>query len=179
MNGIEQRDAEARMGSSKPPTLAISIALAVYGASGPGGIGVVLSRGEQILKTWGRSAKAWEELENVTVGRAALLALLAGLRLAQSTSELAVVRTPIEFVAKGVNEWLPGWQKRGWKKADGHPVLHADLWQQAADLLFGVPVVLTPKDADLAMKTARHIADEAVSRSMEVASGPCQETLPE
>ena len=26
--------------------------------------------------------------------------------------------------------WLPTWKKRGWKKADGEPVLNQDLWMQ-------------------------------------------------
>lgn len=26
--------------------------------------------------------------------------------------------------------WLPAWKKRGWKKADGEPVLNQDLWVQ-------------------------------------------------
>ena len=26
--------------------------------------------------------------------------------------------------------WLPEWKKRGWKKADGEPVLNQDLWMQ-------------------------------------------------
>ena len=26
--------------------------------------------------------------------------------------------------------WLPAWKKRGWKKADGEPVLNQDLWMQ-------------------------------------------------
>ena len=26
--------------------------------------------------------------------------------------------------------WLPAWKKRGWKKADGAPVLNQDLWMQ-------------------------------------------------
>jgi len=26
--------------------------------------------------------------------------------------------------------WLPAWKKRGWKKADGNPVLNQDLWMQ-------------------------------------------------
>ena len=27
-----------------------------------------------------------------------------------------------------MTEWLKGWKKKGWKKADGKPVLNRELW---------------------------------------------------
>ena len=35
-----------------------------------------------------------------------------------------------EYVVKGLTEWLPGWQGRGWKTAQGKPVANPDLWQE-------------------------------------------------
>jgi ribonuclease HI len=32
-------------------------------------------------------------------------------------------------VQKGVTEWLAGWKRNGWRKADRSPLLNADLWQ--------------------------------------------------
>ena len=37
-----------------------------------------------------------------------------------------------QYVCKGVSEWLPGWQRRGWKTAAGKPVLNRDLWERLA-----------------------------------------------
>ncbi|WP_409022249.1 ribonuclease H family protein [Dellaglioa sp. P0083] len=31
--------------------------------------------------------------------------------------------------------WLVGWQRRNWKKADGQTVLNVELWQQVAELI--------------------------------------------
>lgn len=39
-----------------------------------------------------------------------------------------------EYVLKGLTQWMPGWIKRGWRKADKKPVLNADLWQQLNEL---------------------------------------------
>ena len=39
-----------------------------------------------------------------------------------------------EYVLKGLTEWLPGWKKRDWRKADKKPVLNADLWKQLDEL---------------------------------------------
>jgi ribonuclease HI len=40
-----------------------------------------------------------------------------------------VLHSDSEYVIKGMREWLPGWKKRGWRRADGKPVINADLWQ--------------------------------------------------
>jgi ribonuclease HI len=39
------------------------------------------------------------------------------------------------YVVQGIAEWLEGWKQRGWRKADGGPVLNAELWQQLDALL--------------------------------------------
>lgn len=36
--------------------------------------------------------------------------------------------TDSNYVMKGLNEWVPGWIKRGWVKADGEPVQNRDEW---------------------------------------------------
>ena len=34
------------------------------------------------------------------------------------------------YVLKGLQEWLPGWKKRGWKTASKKPVKNEDLWRE-------------------------------------------------
>ena len=41
-----------------------------------------------------------------------------------------VIYTDSEYVRKGMTEWISGWQRRGWKTADGKPVKNAELWQR-------------------------------------------------
>ena len=36
-----------------------------------------------------------------------------------------------QYVIKAFNDhWIDGWIKRGWKKADGKPVLNEELWKR-------------------------------------------------
>ena len=35
-----------------------------------------------------------------------------------------------EYVLKGLTEWMAGWKKRNWRKADKKPVLNAELWRK-------------------------------------------------
>ena len=41
-----------------------------------------------------------------------------------------VVYTDSMLVIKSMTEWLHGWKKKGWKKADGSPVMNLDLVQE-------------------------------------------------
>ena len=38
----------------------------------------------------------------------------------------------VDSITKG---WVYGWQRKGWRKADGKPALNVDLWQQLLPLL--------------------------------------------
>ena len=35
------------------------------------------------------------------------------------------------YLIDGMTDWVHGWSRRGWKKADGKPVENLELWQQA------------------------------------------------
>lgn len=38
------------------------------------------------------------------------------------------------YAVKGVKEWMQGWAKRGWRKADGKPILNPTLWLEIYEL---------------------------------------------
>lgn len=59
--------------------------------------------------------------------------LMAVLDLLRATAGLDVelrVLCDSTYVIKAVTEWMPGWKRRGWKKADGKPVLNQDLLRE-------------------------------------------------
>jgi ribonuclease HI len=39
------------------------------------------------------------------------------------------IYTDSQYVLKGINEWIHGWKRNGWKTSDKKPVKNADLWQ--------------------------------------------------
>jgi ribonuclease HI len=39
------------------------------------------------------------------------------------------LHTDSQYLRKGITEWLPAWQRRGWKTAAGKPVQNEDLWR--------------------------------------------------
>lgn len=60
--------------------------------------------------------------------------LMAVLDLFRSTVHMADEPLRIlcdsQYVINCVTKWMPGWKRKGWKKADGKPVLNIDLLQQ-------------------------------------------------
>lgn len=54
--------------------------------------------------------------------------------------ENLLFRLDSQYVINGVTKWLPGWKKRGWKRANG-PLLNKKLWQEIDSLLAKFPNV--------------------------------------
>jgi ribonuclease HI len=64
-----------------------------------------------------------------TSQRAELAAAIVALARADYSADLCVI-TDSTYVARGVAEWLPNWQKNGWLTSTRSPVENQDLWQK-------------------------------------------------
>nr|B8HPS9.1 RecName: Full=Ribonuclease H; Short=RNase H [Cyanothece sp. PCC 7425] len=97
---------------------------ACSGNPGPGGWGVVVYFGDGSVHEMGGAAAA------TTNNRMEMQAAIAALEFCQAAGHPPVILyTDSEYVKKGITEWLPGWKRKGWKTAQGKPVLNQDLWQ--------------------------------------------------
>ena len=95
---------------------------------GPGGYGVVL----QYTDTKGtlHERELSEGFPKTTNNRMELMAAIAGLEALKKPCEVDLY-SDSQYLIKAFNDgWLASWQKRGWKKAGGDPVLNVDLWQR-------------------------------------------------
>ncbi len=98
---------------------------ACLGNPGPGGWAYLLrARTAQGLQEKQESGHAAETTNN----RMELMAAIRGLE-ALTQPCLVDLHSDSQYVVKGIQGWLKDWKRRGWKKADGKPVLNADLWQ--------------------------------------------------
>ena len=93
---------------------------ACKGNPGPGGWGAWLIAGEHQKELCGGEL-------NTTNNRMELRAVIEALNALKRPSEV-VLHTDSQYVQKGISEWIIGWKKRGWRKADKSPVLNVDLW---------------------------------------------------
>jgi len=98
---------------------------ACLGNPGPGGWGyllrVHLATGIQEKEGAGPEA-------DTTNNRMELTAAIRGLEVLTKPCQV-LLQSDSQYVVKGITTWLKDWKRRGWKKADGKPVLNADLWQ--------------------------------------------------
>ena len=99
---------------------------ACLGNPGPGGWGFLLrvqtSSGPQEKEASGADP-------GTTNNRMELMAVIQGLETLTRPCAVRLV-SDSQYVLKGLTEWMPGWKRKGWRKADGAPVMNADLWQR-------------------------------------------------
>jgi ribonuclease HI len=104
------------------PTVIVYTDGACKGNPGPGGWGAWLRSGEHEKELFGGE-------RSTTNNRMELTAVIEALASLKRSCRVAVY-TDSEYVRKGMTEWMSGWQRRGWKTADGKPVKNMELWQR-------------------------------------------------
>ncbi|MCL3778682.1 ribonuclease H, partial [Actinomyces sp. AC-20-1] len=70
------------------------------------------------------AAGGWPESTN---NRGELTAVLELLRATAHTGQDLLIQADSQYVINSLTKWMPGWKRRGWRKADGKPVLNDDL----------------------------------------------------
>ncbi|UXY14467.1 ribonuclease HI [Chitiniphilus purpureus] len=107
-------------------TLEIYTDGACKGNPGPGGWGALLryaSDGRiQEKELFGGEALT-------TNNRMELLAVIEALAVLKRPCSLTLY-TDSQYVKNGIETWIHGWKKNGWKTADKKPVKNMDLWQR-------------------------------------------------
>ena len=118
------------MGDGATQGLAQVVAAACDGACsgnpGPGGWGALLRFSDGSVHELGGAEGA---TTNNRMELTAALALLRELRELPRHPGL-VIRTDSRYLIDGLQKWLPGWKRKGWRTASGGAVLNRDLWEQ-------------------------------------------------
>ena len=91
------------------------------GNPGPGGYGAVLVYNSHRKELSGGFA-------HTTNNRMELMAVIEGLKALSRSCEV-ILTTDSKYVMQGINDWLAGWKRNGWKTAAKKPVKNQDLWQ--------------------------------------------------
>lgn len=89
---------------------------------GPGGWCAILVMGKHSKSIVGGE-------RHTTNNRMEILAVISGLRALKQNCQVEIL-SDSQYVIKGITLWVGGWQKRGWVKSNGQPVLNQDLWLQ-------------------------------------------------
>ena len=99
---------------------------ACVGNPGPGGWAFILRDGEQ-----------WKEFAggapHTTNNRMELVAVIRALEALKRESDVAIY-TDSQYVKNGIEAWIHGWKRNGWKTSDKKPVKNEDLWRELDQL---------------------------------------------
>ncbi len=96
---------------------------ACSGNPGPGGYGAVLKYGKAEKELSGGETET-------TNNRMELMAAIVGLEALKEPCNVTLTSDSKYLVDAIQKNWLVNWQKKGWRKADGSPVLNRDLWER-------------------------------------------------
>ena len=99
---------------------------ACKGNPGPGGWGALLAFGDREKELFGGAPHTTNNRMELTAVIRALAALTRGCDVE--------VYTDSQYVKNGIETWIHGWKKNGWKTGDRKPVKNAELWREL-DLL--------------------------------------------
>ena len=95
---------------------------ACKGNPGKGGWGVLMRYGSHEKELFGGEA-------HTTNNRMELTAIIQGLAALKRPCAV-VIYTDSQYVKNGMEQWIHGWKKNGWKTSSKQPVKNEDLWQQ-------------------------------------------------
>ena len=95
---------------------------ACSGNPGPGGWGAILRWGDKERELSGAEADTTNNRMELTAAIEALSALTRPVTVDLTTDS--------EYLRGGIQQWIHGWKRNGWRTAQKKPVKNADLWMR-------------------------------------------------
>lgn len=95
---------------------------ACSGNPGAGGFGALLRYGDKYKELSGCE-------KMTTNNRMELMGVISALEALKMPSKVKVT-TDSNYIVKGMNEWIDGWIRKGWKNSQKKDVLNRDLWER-------------------------------------------------
>jgi ribonuclease HI len=102
---------------------------AAKGNPGPGGWGAV------IVTPQGHVTELGGGVAHTTNNQMELTAVIEALKRLRAVTGPVAVHTDSTYVIRGITQWIHGWRKRGWKTAEGTPVLNREYWEALSALV--------------------------------------------
>jgi ribonuclease HI len=93
---------------------------ACSGNPGPGGWGALLRWGPEEKEIWGSE-------DETTNNRMEMMAAIMSIESIKRRIKIELY-TDSRYLKDGIEKWLSGWKKNGWKTAAKKPVKNKDLW---------------------------------------------------
>jgi len=121
------------------------------------------------------AAGGWKHATN---NQGELKAVLELFRATAHLDDELLVQCDSQYVINSVTKWMPGWKRKGWRKADGKPVMNVELLRELDEALAGrryrfewVKGHIGHELNEAADLRARAVA-EAYQRGLDIPAGP-------
>lgn len=125
-----------------------------------GGWGAVLSYKGHVKELYGGERNTTNNVQELKGAINSLMAL--------KTTHIPVrVHCDSAYVVNGISKWVSGWKKKGWKKADGKPVLNLELWKQLDELVAKQDDVQFVKVKGHSGVELNELADQLANKAMD------------
>lgn len=100
---------------------------ACRGNPGPGGWGALIIDGKEEFSLWGGE-------KDTTNNQMEMTAAIKALEYFKESSNISLT-TDSNYVKDGIEKWISGWKKNGWKTAAKKPVKNKELWMRLDQLV--------------------------------------------
>lgn len=87
-----------------------------------------------VLKYKDKQKELYGEARNTTNNIMELTAAIKALESIKTTDIPIEIYMDSAYVVNGMNEWIYGWIKKGWKKSNKKPVENKELWMKLNEL---------------------------------------------
>jgi ribonuclease HI len=88
-----------------------------------GAWGVVMKYQDKVKELCGTA-------KNTTNNIMELTSCIEALKVVKNKSIPVIVTMDSQYVTKGINEWISGWIKNGWRNSQKKPVENKELWKE-------------------------------------------------
>ncbi len=112
---------------------------ACYNNPGPGAYAAIILEEDKEIDITGFEA-------DTTNNRMELKAVIEALKVIKKSKKI-ILYSDSNYVVKGINEWIKGWKKRGWKTSSDKKVKNLDLWKELDELINKKNVLLKKVEA--------------------------------
>ena len=99
---------------------------ACRGNPGPGGWGALIIENEEEWSLWGGE-------NNTTNNQMEMTAAIKALEYFENSSNIYLT-TDSNYVKDGIEKWIAGWKRNGWKTTSKKPVKNKELWMRLDEL---------------------------------------------
>lgn len=129
-----------------------------------GGYGIVLEYGEHKKELYAGERGTTNNIQE-------LKGVINALKALKTTHIPIELYCDSAYVVNGINQWVAGWKKKGWKKGDGKTPENLELWKELDKLVANQDDIRVIKVKGHSDNEGNNRADELANIAMDIEEG--------